>query len=129
MDEFSNWPESLDGYTHYHVESWYVKNGHYSAFRRGLQQIVDTLKAANYAEYWGFYSVDSGGHGNQIGLVGANKGWAGFSEPDQSFYDIMSESLGGPEAFEKFMSEWGATFKVGSNMTVKYMPGASDYGD
>jgi hypothetical protein len=41
----------------------------------------------------------------------------------------MTEALGGEEEFNNFMSEWGATFKTGQNHMVRYMPGASDYGD
>jgi hypothetical protein len=127
MRDFSNWPESFDGYTHYNVESWYVKNGQYGKFRRGLKQIVDTLKAEGFSGHWGFFSVPTGGHGGQIELVSANKGWSDMSEPDPDFFSIMSESLGGAEAFDAFMSDWGSTFKSGPSRMVKYMPKESDY--
>jgi hypothetical protein len=41
----------------------------------------------------------------------------------------MTKELGSEEEFGKFMSEWGDTFKSGRNRMVRYMPGASDYGD
>lgn len=128
MKEFSHWPESFEGYTHYQVENWYIHNGQGRKFRQGLKKIVDTLKAANYDSYWGFFSVESGAHGNQIQLVSANRGWSGMSDKDPSFYKIMSEALGGEEAFNSFMSDWSATFKTGRNQMVKFMPEASDYG-
>jgi hypothetical protein len=128
MREFNHWPESFDGYTHFQVENWYIQNGQNGKFRRGLKKIVDTLKAADYQYYWGFFSVESGGYGNQVQIVSANKGWSDMSESDPSFYDIMSAELGGQEAFDSFMSEWSATFKTGSNQMVRYMPEASDYG-
>lgn len=126
--EFSHWPESFDGYTHYHVEDWYVRNGHYRAFREGLKKITDSLKAGNYPGYWGVFSVESGGHGNQMELVTANRGWSDMSEKDPSFYKIMSEAMGGEEAFTAFMNDWAATFKTGGSRMVKLMPEASDYG-
>jgi hypothetical protein len=128
MKEFSHWPESFEGYTHFQVENWYIHNGQGHKFRQGLKKIVDTLKAANYNSHWGFFSVESGAHGNQIQIVGANRGWSGMSEKDPSFYKIMSEALGGEDAFHSFMSDWSATFKTGHNQMVKLMPEASDYG-
>jgi len=128
MTEFSNWPESFEGYTHYSVEDWYVKNGQLGKFRRGLKRIVDTLKAGGYPNHWGFFDMASGGYGGQIRLVGANKGWGGLEDEDPSFFDIMSKELGGEEEFDAFMSDWGSTFKSGPNWMVKLMPEASDYG-
>ncbi len=128
MDDFGHWPEGLEAYTHFSVENWHVKGGQYGNFRKGLKKITDTLKAANYGSYFAFSSVESGGHGNQIILVSPKKGWSGMQGPDPSFLDIMTESLGGEEGFNNFMTEWGATFKVGQNMMVKIMPDASDYG-
>ena len=128
MKEFSHWPESWEGYTHFSVEDWYIKNGQYGKFRSGLKKVVDTLKAGGYKNHWGFHSIESGGHGGQVRLVGANKGWAGMSDEDPSFYKIMSEALGGEEQFHAFMSDWGSSFKVGHNRMVKRMPEASDYG-
>ncbi|MDH3788718.1 MAG: hypothetical protein OES53_09150 [Xanthomonadales bacterium] len=128
MREYSHWPESFDGYTHFTVENWYIKNGHGRKFRTHLKKIVETLKANGFKNYWGFFDVVTGGHGGQVQLVSANKGWADMADTDPSFYDIMSKELGGDEAFNAFMSEWGATFKSGANWTVKRMPEASDYG-
>jgi len=128
MREYSRWPESFDGYTHFQVENWYIHNGQGGKFRRGLKKIVDTLNAANVDFYWTFIEVVSGGHGNQIQLVGFNKGWSDMTETEPSFYDIMSEALGGQEAFDTFMSDWSATFKTGHNWMVERMPEASDYG-
>jgi hypothetical protein len=129
MDDFSHWPESFEGYTHFQVEDWYIKNGQYGNFRQGLKKISDTLKAGNFPGYWGFVSVASGGHGNQVTLVTANKGWSDMAEKDPSFFDIMSEALGGPEEFQAFMGDWGATFKTGRSQMVSLMPEASDYGN
>ncbi|MBT8060750.1 MAG: hypothetical protein KJO33_14210 [Gammaproteobacteria bacterium] len=129
MKEFSHWPESFDGYTHYSVSDWYVKNGHGYKFRSGLDRIVKALKAGGFPNHWGFMSIESGGHGNQIRVVGANKGWADMSDPDPSFSAIMTKELGGEEEFQAFMSDWSSTFKPGPNWMVKHMPGASDYGD
>jgi quinol monooxygenase YgiN len=128
MKDFSHWPDSFEGYTHFQVENWYVHNGKGREFRQGLRKIVDTLKAANYPNYWGFFSVESGAHGNQVQLVSANRGWSDMSDPDPSFFSIMSQALGGEEAFHAFMSDWTATFKTGHNQMVKRMPEASDYG-
>lgn len=129
MPELSHWPESFDGYTHFQVEDWYVKNGQYGKFRRGLQRIVEILKAGDFGGYWSFHSVESGGHGGQIELVLANRGWSDMSEPEPSFFDIVSKALGGAEAFDEFMADWGSTFKIGQNRMVRLMPEASDYGD
>lgn len=128
MKEFGHWPESFQGYTHFQVEDWYIHNGQYGKFRRGLKTIVDTLKAANVDNYWGFFSIESGAHGNQITFVSANRGWAGMSPMQPSFLDIMTEAMGSPEAFDTFMSDWSSTFKTGHNQMVKLMPEASDYG-
>jgi len=128
MTEFSHWPESFDGYTHFQVQDWYVKGGQFGKFRRGLKKVVDTLKAGNFPGYWGFFSVTSGGHGNQISLVTAHKGWSDMADKDPSFFDVMSEALGGAEEFDAFMGDWGSTFKEGQNRTVRRMPEASDYG-
>jgi hypothetical protein len=129
MREMSHFPESFEGYTHFQVEDWYVKNGQYGKFRRGLQRVSDILKAGNFGGYWSFYSVASGGHGNQVQLVLPNRGWAGMAEPEPSFFDIVSEALGGAEAFDEFMADWGTTFESGHSRMVELMPEASDYGD
>jgi len=129
MRDLSHWPDDMAGYTHFQVESWYVKSGQYGAFRRGLKKIVDTLKAGNFPGHWGVMSVTSGGYGNEMQLVMANRGWADMAEPDPSFFEVMSTALGGPEAFDAFMSDWGATFKSGPTRMVKYLPEASDYGE
>lgn len=128
MPEFSHWPESFDAYTHYSVQDWYVHNGQSAAFRRHLKKIVDTLKARGFPHHWGFLSVESGGYGNHIQLVTANKGWGDMSEGTPTFYEIMSAELGGEEAFEAFMAEWGSTYKSGHQWMVEMIPEASDYG-
>lgn len=128
MNKYSNWPENFDGYKLYSVSDWYIKNGQGAQFRKGLKTIVDALKAGGFPNHWGFMSIESGGHGGQIRLVGANKSWADLSEPDPNFYKIMSEALGGEEEFNAFMSDWNSTFKQGRNWMVKHMPEASDYG-
>jgi hypothetical protein len=129
MSDYMHWPESFEGYTHFNVEDWYVKNGQGYAFRKGLKEIVDTLKAGGYPGYFGFYAVESGGHGGQVRLVTGHKGWADMADKDPSFFDLMSKKLGGEEQFHAFMSEWAATFKSGPNWTVRRMPEASDYGN
>ena len=129
MTEFAHWPESWEGYTHFHVQEWYVKNGRYGEFRQGLKKIVDPLKAGGFPNHFGFHSVASGGYAGQITLVSANKGWADYSDSEPSFYDIMSKELGSEEAFTQFMKDWGDTFKQGRQSTVKRMPEASDYGN
>jgi quinol monooxygenase YgiN len=128
MTDFSHWPENFEGYTHYSVQDWYVKNGHYRKFREGLKTIVDALKAGGTPNYWGFFSIASGGHGGQVRLVGANKGWSDMVEKDPAFSSIMIEALGGEDEFHAFMSDWSSTFKSGLNQMVVYMPEASDYG-
>jgi len=54
---------------------------------------------------------------------------SGMADKEPSFYDLMSKKLGGDDAFNAFMSEWGSTFKSGENWTVRRMPEASDYGN
>jgi hypothetical protein len=129
MTEMSHWPDSWEGYTMFTIEHWYVKNGHYGPFRQGLKRIVETLKAGGYTGYWGFSSNASGGYGNQITIISPKKGWSDMAEKDPSFYDIMSKELGGEDQFQEFMSNWASTFKTGKNYTLKYLAGASDYGD
>jgi hypothetical protein len=128
MDEFSNWPADFEGYTHYSVSNWYVHNGQYGKFQRHLKKIVETLKAGGFPNHWGIMSVESGGYGNQIQIVGANKGWADLSAPDPAFSKIMIAELGSEEAFDAFMEEWGSTFKSGHNWMAEWLPEASDYG-
>jgi hypothetical protein len=129
MKDFSRWPESFDDYTHFQIQDWYVRTGQNSKFRRGLKKIHDALGAGNYPGHYGFFSVASGGHGGQIMLVTAHKGWTDMAAKDPSFYDIMGEALGGTEEFDAFMADWGSTFKSGQNWTVRRMPEASDYGN
>lgn len=128
MPEFSHWPESFEGYTHFSVQDWFVHNGQSGAFRRHLKKIVDTLKAGGFPHHWGFLSVESGGYGNHIQLVGANRGWGDMSESNPTFLEILSTELGGEEAFNAFMTEWGATYKSGHHWMVELIPEASDYG-
>lgn len=129
MNEVSNWPESFEGYTHFVVEDWYIKNGSYGAFMKGLKKIHAALTKGGYPGHWGFMSVVSGGHGNQVTLVSPNKGWAGMADKDPSFSKVMAAELGGQEEYEAFMSEWGMTFKVGHNHMVRHLPEASNYGN
>jgi hypothetical protein len=129
MDEVSHWPESFDGYTHFMVEDWYVRNGSYGDFMKALGTIHDAMTKSNFAGHWGFLSVATGGHGNQVSLVIPNKGWSGMTEKDPSFSKILTEALGGEEQFATFMSDFGNTFKVGGNRMVRYLPEASSYGN
>ena len=129
MDDVSHWPDDWTGYTHIQAESWYIKNGRYGAFNKGLKRITAALKAGGFPYHFGFSRVVSGGHSNEIHLLSPTKGWSGMSEQKPSFYDIMVEELGSEEAFETFMADWGDTFKPGHNEMLEYMPGASDYGD
>lgn len=129
MIDFTHWPENMEGFSHYVVEQWYVKPGHMGKFRRHLKQIVTALKENGYPGYFSFYSVASGGQGGQIGVVSPQKGWSDMSDEDPSFVKIMSDKLGGMEAFDAFMMEFGTTFKTGENMMLRYMAGASDYGE
>jgi len=127
VNDLSYWPEDMQAYTHFQLESWYVVNGQYGKFRRGLKKIVDTLKAGNFGGRFGFISVASGGHGNEIIFVMPNRGWADMTANDPSFMDIMTREIGGPEKLDAFMADWGSTYKVGTNMMVKRMPEASNY--
>jgi hypothetical protein len=129
MTDFDYWPESFDGYTHITVDNWYVKTGQYGKFRSGLETIHKALTEANFGTYYAFISTVSGGHGNEITLVTPRKGWADMADNDPSFFDIVSEALGGPEEFQSFMSDWGSTYKVGGNQMVRLLPEASDYGN
>ena len=129
MPDVSHWPEDFEGYNMYQVEDWYIKNGQYGAFNKGLKRIVDALKAGGFPHYFGFSSVESGGYGGQLSLVLPNKGWAGMDSSDPSFASIMIKELGGEDEFNTFMAEWGDTFKTGTNRMVKYLPDASDYGN
>jgi hypothetical protein len=129
MNDWSNWPENWEGYTHFHLTDWYIKNGQYGKFRKGLMRIVKALKEGGYSQHWGFHAMESGTYGGHVVLVSPTRGWAGMSDPETTFYDIVSKELGGEEAFEAFMADWGSTYKNGATMTVKYMPDASDYGD
>jgi hypothetical protein len=129
MSEYSNWPDNWDGYDLVWTEQWYVKNGQGAKFRKGLKRIVDTLKAGGFPNYFGFHSVVSGGHGNQVSFVSPRKGWADMSEKNPSFGEIMMKEFGSEEEMQNFMSDWAATFKTGVNAMGEYMPEASDYGD
>jgi len=128
MDDVSYWPENFEGYTHFMVEEWYIKNGQRAAFMNGLKTIHGHLTAAKFGSYYGFISVVSGGHGNQVQFVGPMKGWADMVEDDPSFRKIMTDAMGEDE-FSEFFSSWAQTYKVGGNMMLVSMPGASDYGD
>jgi hypothetical protein len=129
MSDVSHWPENWEGYNLFTVEQWYIMNGQYGKFNRGLKRIVNALKAGGFPYNFGFHRVATGGYANQITLVSPSKGWAGMSEEEPSFYDIMVEELGGQDEFEAFMSDWGSSFKTGRSQTVKYLPDASDYGN
>lgn len=129
MSDFMHWPESFEGYTHFNIQDWYVKNGQFSKFRRDLKKIVDTLKAGNFPNHFGFYSIASGGYGGQVRLVTSHKGWSDMADEDPTFSDLMSAELGGQDKFDEFMADWGSTFKQGRNWTVRRMPEASDYGN
>ena len=129
MTDMSHFPESWDGYTHFHLTDWYVNNGQFGAFRAGLKRIVDALKAGGTKNHWGFHWMESGTRAGHIVLFSPTKGWGGLSETDPTFYDIMVKELGGEEAFNTFMADWGDTFRQGASYTVRWMPDASDYGD
>jgi hypothetical protein len=129
MDKVSYWPEDWTGYTHLQAEAWYIKNGQFGAFNKGLKRVVDALKAGGFPHHFGFSRVASGGHGNQVDLLSPVQGWGGMSDKKPTFYDIMVEELGSEEAFNTFMAEWGETFKPGHNEMLEFMPKASDYGE
>lgn len=129
MTKMSHWPESWDGYTHYHLTDWYVENGQFGAFHAGLERIVEALKAGGYKEHWGFHWIESGTRAGHLTVVSPTKGWAGLEETEPSFYDIMVKETGGEDEMNAFMADWGKTFSQGASYTVRWMPEASDYGD
>ncbi|MDX1555142.1 MAG: hypothetical protein R3212_03855 [Xanthomonadales bacterium] len=129
MEEFSHWPESFEGYDHFQVETWYIKTGQYGKWRQGVETIHNALIEGGYPDYYGFQAVVSGGKGGEIHLVQPMKGYSGFAENNPSFFSIVSEALGGPEAFGEFMADFGSTYYDGHSMLVRYLPDASDYGD
>ena len=129
MEEFTYWPESMEGYTLFQVQNWYVKPGQYGNFRAGLEKIHKALSEGNFGQYYAFNSTESGAKGNQVTFVLPMKGYADFAEEDPSFFDIVSQALGGPDAFEAHMSAFGETYHAGQSMLVRYLPDASDYGD
>jgi hypothetical protein len=129
MSDFSYWPESMEGYTLFQVENWYIKQGQYGNFRAGLEKIHKALTEANYGQYYAFNSTVSGGKGNAISIVLPMKGYADFADENPSFYNIVSDALGGPEAFQALMSDFGETYYIGESMLVRWLPEASDYGD
>ena len=128
MDDFAYYPEDWDGYTLFQLNHWYVNPGQNNAFREGLTKIHAALSEGNYEQHFGFQDFVSGGKGNEILLVLPMKGYADFADNDPSFFDLVSEAMGGPEAFQAFMAEWGATYKTGHSYLVRYLPEASDYG-
>jgi len=121
----------LKGVEDYHhwIETWYIHNGQYAKFNKGLTRIVGTLRAGGFPHHFGFTRVASGGHGGEIQLISPVKGWAGMADEDPSFYDLMSKELGGEDEFNTFMADWGSSFKTGHNQMLKYMPEASAYGN
>ena len=129
MAGVSHWPESFEGYNMFQVEDWYIKNGRYGPFNKGLKRIVDALKAGGFPHHFGFHAVESGGYSGQVTLVLPNKGWGGMADAEPSFAEIMIKELGGEAEFNTFMADWGDTFKAGKNRMVKYLPDASDYGN
>lgn len=129
MPEFSNLPDDWSGVTHFQVEHWHIKSGQYGAWRSHLETIHKALTEGGFNEHWGIHTVVSGGKANQVAIVFPMKGYADFANPEPSFYSVMSEALGGPEAFGQFMAEWGATYHAGETFLVRYLPEASDYGD
>ena len=129
MQEFAYWPDDFSGYTHFEVTNWYIKGGQYGKFRVGLETIHKALTDGDYEQHYGFHSTTSGGHGNQVALVLPMKGYADFADNDPSFFDLVSEALGGPEAFQEFMSGFGSTYKAGDSFLVRLLPEASSYGD
>ena len=129
MADLSNMPEDMRGYTLFRVTNWYVKSGQFGKFNAGLEKIHKTLSEGGFKPHYGFAEMVSGGNANGISLVIPMKGYADFKDPQPSFFDVMSEALGGPEEFAQFMSDWGSTYEDGDSILVRYLPEASDYGD
>ena len=38
MDGMAHWPDSMEGYTHFAVQHWYIKNGMYGKFNQSLKK-------------------------------------------------------------------------------------------
>lgn len=129
MKEFAYWPDDFSEYTHFSVTNWYIKGGQYGKFRAGLETIHKALTEGNYGQHYGFHSTVSGAKGSQVALVLPMKGYADFADNDPSFFELVSEALGGEEAFGEFMNGFGSTFKEGESFLVRLLPDASDYGD
>lgn len=129
MKEFAHWPEEFSEYTLFQLENWYVEPGRYGKFRAGLEKIHKALTENGYGQYYGFQNTISGAKGNQITLVLPHKNYADMAEEEPSFYEIVSEALGGPEAFEAEMQEFGTTYHIGESFLVRFLPEASSYGD
>jgi hypothetical protein len=119
MKEFSYWPDDFSEYTHFNVTNWYIKSGQYRKFRAGLETIHKALTEGSYQQHFGFHSTVSGDKDNQVALVLPMKGYADFADNDPSFFDLVSEALGGPEAFQEFMEGFGSTFKAGDSFLVR----------
>ena len=127
-DEVGMWPESLDGYEYYSVTNWYVKQGHYAAFSKGLKKVNELLNDGGWPNYYAFVNTVSGGKNGELALVSPRKNFADMAAKEPSFIDIMNKAMGEEET-QAFLSEWSKTYHTGSNQLLRYRPKLSDYGE
>lgn len=127
-DELGIWPESMEGYNLFSVTRWHVLPGQYGAFMDHLRKIDTTLKANDFPTPYGIIHNVSGGHGNSLALVIPRKNFADMAPKEPSFMDLMKKTMGDDEA-EKFVANWGSTYKTGETFLLRYLQEQSDYGD
>lgn len=111
----SHWAEDAPEYNYFGVTRWTPKQGSGGSMSAAVEEISSLAKKANWPRYWS-WSNRIGGKPN-LTLVSPFENYADMAPPEPSFFERMSQELGGDEAAQEMFQRFSSNFE-GSTYTV-----------
>lgn len=121
--ENSYWPEGKGNGPYYGVSTFTLKADSVSAFYRSLKKISDIAKSDGWAsEYNNWLWLSRYGGSDTVSLVSSYENFAAMEEPEQSFFDFLTEKVGEEDAIA-IMTEFNSGI-ASSDYTIWHLNAA-----
>lgn len=125
--ENSHWPDDAPDYDYFGVTRWTPKQGSGGTMNAAVEEISSLAKKANWPRYWS-WSNQIGGSPN-LTLVSPFNNYADMAPPSPSFFERMSQELGGDEAASEMFQRFSSNFEDSTYTVYVHRPDLSMGGD
>ena len=113
--ENSSWPEEDSGYKYFGVTRWDPKPGMGRTITETKNKMSQMAKEHGWPFHWS-WSWRVGGEGG-LSLVSPYKSWADMADPEQSFYEFLSDKMESEEEAGALLNSFSTSFE-GSTYTI-----------